>query len=57
MVSVSSEVFDEFYAECHPRVERFSPDAQMDTFLRVCQGLPAAGGGHRRMEGGGEEDV
>jgi hypothetical protein len=52
-----SEVFEEFYAECHPRIEHFAPDAPIDAFLRVCQGLTATGDGHRRMKDGGEEDV
>jgi hypothetical protein len=42
--------FEEFYSECHPRLERFAPDFAADTFLRVCQGLSAAGGGHRRAQ-------
>ena len=44
--------FEEFYSECHPRLERFAPDFEADSFLRVCQGIPTVGGGggHRRAQ-------
>ena len=43
---------EEFNAECHPRLEAGNgADAvTMNNFLALCQGVPAAGGGHRRME-------
>jgi hypothetical protein len=41
---------EEFNSECHPRLEAGDgADARtMNSFLAVCQGVPAAGGGHRR---------
>ena len=43
------QLYEEFYSECHPRLENDAPGADIVGFLRLCQGIPPpAGGGHRR---------
>jgi hypothetical protein len=54
-----AEFAEEFNSECHPRLEAGDgQDARdMSAFLAVCQGVPAAGGGHRRAEGDESEQI
>eukprot|EP01043_Picozoa_sp_COSAG02_P061439 COSAG02_NODE_8260_length_2639_cov_1.019291_4_plen_150_part_00 len=47
---------EEFHSECHPRIDGTADEATLSAFLAVCQGIPAAGGGHRRAEGTVEYD-
>jgi hypothetical protein len=45
-----ADMFEEMYAECHPRFESMGLSEQMRQILSACQGtpLPPVGGGHRR---------
>ena len=46
-----ADMFEEMYAECHPRFDTLGITEQMRGILAACQGIPlppATGGGHRR---------
>jgi hypothetical protein len=48
-----ADLFEDMYAECHPRFEELGIGDQMKGILGTCQGTPytgAAGGGHRRAQ-------
>jgi hypothetical protein len=34
-----ANLYEQFYASCHPRLEIFAPNAPIVPFLRLCQGL------------------
>ena len=48
-----AEMFEEMYAECHPRFEQMGMLPMMKMLLGQCQGFTGAmggmGGGHRRQ--------
>ena len=55
-----ADLFEDMYAECHPRFEELGIGEQMKGVLGTCQGTPytpGTGGGHRRQLAGGEEEV
>ena len=46
-----ADMFEEMYAECHPRFDTMGLTEQMRDILAACQGVPlpsTPGGGHRR---------
>ena len=54
-----ADLFEDMYAECHPRFEEVGIGDQMKVILGTCQGTPytpGTGGGHRRQLANGEAE-